>query len=132
MTTPRSPSDRPDASKQSDSTDSTKSEGSNSSFTEKLRKEVVQTKGQELPFSPNKAKRVPVMENPKILCAPPAKTNSLLSDPNGKENQRASKHNIEQPVRTANSSQTGPAKPRIKPQDRIGRARRFLQEKRHK
>lgn len=132
MTTPRSPSDRPDASKQSDSTDSTKSEGSNSSFTEKLRKEVVQTKGQELPFSPNKAKRVPVMENPKILCAPPAKTNSLLSDPNVKENQRASKHNIEQPVRTANSSQAGPAKPRIKPQDRIGRARRFLQEKRHK
>lgn len=133
MTTPRSPSDRPDASKQSDSTDSSKSEGSNSSFTEKLRNEVVQTKGQELPFSPNKAKRVPVLENPKISDGPPSKANNLFTGRDDKENLEAgtTKQNMKQPLHATNSSQApGPTKPRVKPQDRIGRARQFLQAKR--
>ena len=132
MITPRSPSARPDASKQSDSTDSTKSDGSNSSFSEKLRNEVGQTKGQELPFSPNKAKRVPVTENPALAAARERPSKALLRSL-GKENEHATDpRQNSKPVTAPAHSTSAPSKSRVKPQDRIGRARKFLQEKRLK
>ena len=131
LDTPRSPSLRPDASKHADSTDSAKSDGSNASFTEKLRSEVGHTKDQDLPFSPKKAKRVPVVENP----VPIAVKDTNMIDPmlsREKENEEIAGPGLNRKPNSAPSQGGLISKVRVKPQDRIGRARKFLQEKKLK
>ena len=101
--TPRSPTSQSDPNSRVNSAESSKSDASASSFSEKLRLEVDMGKGQELPFSPKKNKRVSL---------PPAavgKTDKIKD----KENTSANKG--------------GGA--RVKPQDRLSRAKKFMEER---
>ena len=104
VVTPRSPTSRSDPDSRVNSAESNKSDTSASSFSEKLRLEVDLGKGQELPFSPKKSKRV---------AMPPAALENA--------DKVKDKENV--------SANRGSAGVRVKPQDRLSRAKKFMEER---